>query len=218
MLELIRYIHLNPLRAGLVKSLDDLAGYPWCGHGALLGGTSLSGQVIDEVLARFGNKAKAARLAYRQFVADGVSLGKRPDLTGGGLRRSQLIKGSAEVPGDYDERILGSGEFVASLREEPRLSGLLGATIDLSGLQALVCDYFSLPEAALARRGRQNRNSEARELFCYLAVRELKYSGGLVGTAAGMGSSSVSRAARRGEELFASREECREWWSQVLKH
>jgi len=215
---LIRYIHLNPLRAGLVKSLDELAGYPWCGHGALLGGTNLSGQVIDEVLARFGNKAKAARLAYRKFVADGVSLGKRPELTGGGLRRSQLIKGSAEVPGDYDERILGSGEFVASLREKPRLSGLLGAPIDLSGLQTLVCDYFSLPEAALAHRGRQNRNSEARELFCYLAVRELKYSGGRVGTVVGMGSSSVSRAVRRGEDLFASRDEFREWWTRVLKH
>jgi hypothetical protein len=36
-LELIRYIHLNPLRAGLVKDLKDLDKYPWTGHSAILG-------------------------------------------------------------------------------------------------------------------------------------------------------------------------------------
>jgi len=36
-LELIRYIHLNPLRAGLVKDLQELDKYPWAGHSAILG-------------------------------------------------------------------------------------------------------------------------------------------------------------------------------------
>lgn len=33
LLELVRYIHLNPLRSGLVKDLEELENYPWCGHG-----------------------------------------------------------------------------------------------------------------------------------------------------------------------------------------
>jgi len=37
LLELIRYIHLNPLRAGVVKDLMELDKYPWCGHSAILG-------------------------------------------------------------------------------------------------------------------------------------------------------------------------------------
>ena len=37
LLELIRYIHLNPLRAGLVKDLQELDKYPWTGHSAILG-------------------------------------------------------------------------------------------------------------------------------------------------------------------------------------
>jgi REP element-mobilizing transposase RayT len=37
LLELIRYIHLNPLRAGLVRDLKELDKYPWTGHSAMLG-------------------------------------------------------------------------------------------------------------------------------------------------------------------------------------
>ncbi len=37
LLELIRYIHLNPLRVGLVNGLKELDRYPWCGHSAILG-------------------------------------------------------------------------------------------------------------------------------------------------------------------------------------
>lgn len=44
LLELIRYIHLNPLRAGVVKDLDVLDRYLWCGHAALPGQKSLAGQ------------------------------------------------------------------------------------------------------------------------------------------------------------------------------
>ncbi|MDY0301166.1 MAG: hypothetical protein RBQ99_06230 [Trichlorobacter sp.] len=44
LLELVRYIHLNPLRAGMVKSLDELDHYPWSGHAVLLGTRNLDCQ------------------------------------------------------------------------------------------------------------------------------------------------------------------------------
>jgi len=37
LLNLIRYIHLNPLRAGLVKDLRELDKFPWTGHSTILG-------------------------------------------------------------------------------------------------------------------------------------------------------------------------------------
>jgi putative transposase len=45
--ELVRYIHLNPLRAGLVGNLADLNGYPYCGHSALMDKTKCPWQDVD---------------------------------------------------------------------------------------------------------------------------------------------------------------------------
>jgi REP element-mobilizing transposase RayT len=117
-LELVRYIHLNPLRAGQVQSLDDLASWPWCGHGALMGKTGQEWQDTDSVLTRFGKRQKAARHAYQVFVADGVPRGRRPELVGGGLFRSQGGRSGVEtlrregLMEPSDDRILGGGAFV----------------------------------------------------------------------------------------------------------
>lgn len=210
--ELIRYIHLNPLRAGLVQDLVALDHDPWSGHAVLLGESSLTGQATDEVLALFGKRTQAARHAYRQFIADGLAMGNRPELVGGGLRRSQLREDAGEGVGEYDARVLGGGDFVASLREEPRLSERLHHRIDLDALQTMVGHFLHLPSVDLHRRGRQNQYSEARELYCYLAVRELGFPGTVVGARLGMGVSSVSRAIGRGEKLVKARTEILDWW------
>jgi putative transposase len=117
LLELVRYIHLNPVRACLVNSLDELDSYKWCGHAVIMGNVNLAGQSTEEVLLMFDKGIKLARKRYRKFVADGIPLGKRDELVGGGLRRSLKQSGS-EGYESYDERILGSGEFVESLRQE----------------------------------------------------------------------------------------------------
>jgi putative transposase len=113
LLELIRYIHLNPLRAGLVKDLKELDKYPWTGHAATLGKRNnplipdlamsyepsamsssdkvlkaLAEATIEDVLLHFGDTLKVARLRYRQFIKDGVDQGTRPEFQGGGLLRS----------------------------------------------------------------------------------------------------------------------------------
>jgi hypothetical protein len=98
LLELIRYIHLNSLRVGLAKTIDELDSYPWSVHAVLMGKQELSGQSIDDVLLLFGQKKKVARQAYREFVLDGIQQGKRDDLVGGGLRRSQ----GARYMGEYE--------------------------------------------------------------------------------------------------------------------
>jgi len=123
-LELVRYIHLNPLRAGQVKSLDDLAAWPWCGHSTLMGETGHEWQDTDSVLTRFGKHRNAARQAYQEFVADGVPRGRRPELVGGGLVRSQGAWSRVESPRrqclmvQSDDRILGSGTFVERMVQE----------------------------------------------------------------------------------------------------
>ena len=138
LLELIRYIHLNPLRAGLVDELKELDRYPWTGHSAVLGRRknplipelpdkpvkSLAEKSVEDVLKHFGETFKIARRRYRQFVKKGIDHGKRPDFQGGGLVRSAggerigLLGLKKEERELSDDRILGSGHFVAQVLEK----------------------------------------------------------------------------------------------------
>jgi len=102
LLELVRYIHLNPLRAGQVADLSALDVYPWSGHGVIMGNSELKGQITDDVLSLFAKSKGEARRRYRLFIADGVAQGKRDDLTSTGRRRTNL----PDEP--FDDRILGS--------------------------------------------------------------------------------------------------------------
>lgn len=122
--ELVRYIHLNPLRAGLVKDLRGLDRYPWCGHSVIIGKRVNEWQDRNYVLSWFGENEKQAKMAYRSYIREGISEGKRPDLVGGGLIRSLggwsevlSLRKSGEMV-SIDERILGSGTFVERILQE----------------------------------------------------------------------------------------------------
>ncbi len=80
--ELVRYIHLNPIRAGMVQSLDELKGYKYCGHSSLMGRTKREWQDTDYVLGYFGKSKTRARKEYKSFVRDGLTQGRRKELTG----------------------------------------------------------------------------------------------------------------------------------------
>ncbi len=124
LLPLIRYIHLNPVRAGIITTLRELDSYPWSGHSTIMEKTRHDWMDTAYVLTQFGNRKRAARNAYCAFVAEGMGMGRIPELTGGGLIRSkggwsQVLsarrKGQKE---EFDERILGSGDFVNAILKE----------------------------------------------------------------------------------------------------
>jgi REP element-mobilizing transposase RayT len=115
--ELVRYIHLNPLRAGAVEDLGSLESYAWCGHGALVGRRSVKWQAVTEVLRGFGKRRSAARAAYRRFAAAGVAAGQRGELgTETGPRAEWRLSADSVArrgrTGDGDVRILGGRGFV----------------------------------------------------------------------------------------------------------
>ncbi len=200
LLELVRYIHLNPIRAGLAKDLAELNHYKWSGHSVLMGKRVFAGQERKEVLANFGRREREARNNYLEFMKEGVSTGRRDDLVGGGKRRSleANISGSDEA---FDERILGSGEFVQRIGKESELSIRPQGRMSLAKLVGFVAREFGIREGDLKQRNREKRLADARGAICYLAVREMGYNGEKVAGIMNISRSGVSVAARRGEAV-----------------
>jgi putative transposase len=177
LLELVRYIHLNPLRAGAVKDLEELEKYPWCGHGVLTGRQKNDWQERDSLLGFFGSTERKAVRAYREFVAAGKDLGPRPELVGGGLVRS--LGGWSQVvslrqrgePEAYDDRILGSGDFVQAVLEEAdrKLTRQIRAQKKAGSLARIIkqrCREAGVKERELRSGGRRRAVSDLRgELF-----------------------------------------------------
>ena len=145
LLELTRYIQLNPIRSGLVQGMGALRSYPWTGHSAILGRVNRDWQDTATVLAYFGHRRQDAAKHYAAFVSAGIPAGRRPELVGGGLVRSlggwaQVLslrrKGSRVAA---DARILGSGDFVDRLLADaaPREKETLRLARKVVGLPTL---------------------------------------------------------------------------------
>jgi REP element-mobilizing transposase RayT len=211
LLELTRYIHLNPLRARIVKSLEELDLYPYAGHGALMGRHANDWQETDKILAQFGSRASAARKAYRSFVEAGIAEGRKRELTGGGLVRSAGGWGAIKVrrkAHDHqkgDERILGDGEFVATVLEAQREKlerryRLKAKGIDLSKLIERVAEVSGVNAEQIRNPGKQPERVRARSLVCYLAVSELAATTVALSKELGICQSAVSKAVARGRK------------------
>src|SRR3990172_9164170 len=206
LLELTRYIHLNPVRGGLVPGLRALRTYPWTGHAALLGRGDRAWQETAAVLAAFGQKRRRAIQRYEAFIREGIAQGRRPELVGGWLIRSlggwaqvlALRRKDSQVASDA--RILGSGEFVEALladaaRQEKETLRLPRKVVDLAALGRQILAKEGVAEEELRSGIRTRGLVRARRLFCQLAVRRMGYSGAEVARFLGVTTSAVNRLA-----------------------
>jgi putative transposase len=214
LLELVRYIHLNPLRAKLVAGLSELDSFPYCGHSAVLNRHPRGWQDVDKILNRFGRKVFRAREAYRDFMAEGVEMGRRPELTGGGLVRSlggwDEVKRQRKAGGwnKGDERILGGSEFVQSVLDASserleRKYRLQTRGLDFEWLVVQVARQFGLGADQVLRKGRRPATVEARSVLCYWAHRELGISTVELAGRLELSQPAISLSVARGEEIAA---------------
>src|SRR3989337_1685227 len=72
LLALIRYIHLNPVRAGIVATMSELDKYHWSGHSAVMNKQECPWMDTAYVLLQFNDTRRRARNAYRRFVHEGI--------------------------------------------------------------------------------------------------------------------------------------------------
>ncbi len=209
LLELVRYIHLNPIRARIVKNFEELNTFPRTGHSVLVGKTKHQWQETDYVLSLFGDTLGQARRSYLAFVSKGLSMGRMPELVGGGLIRSvggwsalKAIRAAGmRVMGD--ERILGSSEFVESVLEQANeayerktLATIKG--LDLQRITDAVANYFQVDPDLIISSSRQRKVAQLRAIICALAVDHLRISGREVAHQMNLSPSAVSKLADRG--------------------
>jgi hypothetical protein len=207
--ELVRYLHLNPLRAGVVRDLKALGKYRYSGHATLLGRFGNTWQDTRVVLEQFGKEVRRARAQYQSFVAEGISRGRRPEFQGGGLIRSaggwaavgKLRRGRESYAGD--ERILGSSEFVEQMRREIEqneygLREVSKREVSLRLLIERVCQAEGVRVESVAGGSRRAKLCRVREGIAYLWVEWLGRSGRKLAEPLGVRPESVCRAARRG--------------------
>ena len=175
LLEIVRYIHLNPVRAHIVGSPDD---YPWSSHHAYLGGTSPPWLATRIILKCFAPSLHQARAAYSRFVADGDT---------------QLLTDVSEQLDTLtpsDDQLIGDDNWKAQADEA-------GPTRSLDELVAEVCDRFNVTKAQLQSKSRKRLYSAARAQITLAAVDEGVATMTEVARLFGRAHSGLSRAVNR---------------------
>jgi putative transposase len=212
LLELVRYIHLNPLQAGIVEELKVLDSYPYSGHSTLMGKTEHDFQDVNYILNLFGGNIPEARRLYLEFVNTGVAARRRPELTGGGVVRSAggwsalstMRKGDSRMKGD--ERILGQGDFVetvlkAAQEKLDQKSMIQSLGYDFEWLVNRETGLFGLTFKELLRGGKQRRTVKARSVLCYWGTRELGMSAVGISKKLNIAPSTASELVSRGRQI-----------------
>jgi len=212
LLELVRYIHLNPLRAGIVKELKELDQYPYCGHSVMMGKNKQKWQDVDYILKFYNSKYSAARRRYREYVEKSLGEGRRPELVGGGWVRSaggwsvvkSMRRGFERMKGD--ERILGEGDFVetvlkAAQENLDRKTQLAAAGYSFDWLVKRVAKQLEIEPKDVLAPGKYARSVKARSLLCYWGTRELGVTTVDLARRLNLAQPTVSQAVIRGQKI-----------------
>lgn len=199
---LVRYINLNPVRAGVVKSFEELASYRYASHSFLIGKRKPDWLEVDEVLAMFGSKKREARIAYADFVSNNEEDADKGNLDGGGLMRSLAF--TEQHPREkqvYDERVLGIGDFVEGLQ------GQCGEDIDKApaispeDILTAVSIKYGIPEALITGRTKIRPAVRARRIFAYRLATQAGMSGSDIARLLSVSRTTASKMIRIGESI-----------------
>jgi len=177
--ELVRYIHLNPVRAKIARRPEA---YPYSSHRAYIGLEEPCLVDIEPVLRRFGGTKKLARERLGLFVDAGIKAGHREEFYGAEEGR---ILGSEEFVDETKKRV---GEIPGGARPEmkklsaPNLEWVLEAAAKASGLT---------PEE-ICGRSKRRAVVTAKEAMIFVA-HELGASNTAVARLMGVNISLISR-------------------------
>jgi REP element-mobilizing transposase RayT len=150
LLELVRYIHLNPAR---MRNPLDPWKYRWSSHRAYFGGATPVTIETEPVLGQMGDDVGEARRAYHQFVKEGLGSGHEK-----------------KYYQTTDQRFLGDEGFVEQVASKAKDKDIRpgGPRVKFERLLALVCKQHGLTEEMVTGSGRQKDWIQARRQLAYL--------------------------------------------------
>jgi putative transposase len=208
LLALMRYIHLNPVRAKVAKTLEELDKYPWSGHSVLMGNSRRAWMDSDYALAQFGENRRVAKKAYHRFMEEGLNLKQGPKLNGGGLIRS--FGGWSQVEAmrrrgqkeEFDERILGTGEFVQAVLKEAEDRQVRQLRLRQSGktIETIIgeeCIKAGISDKEIKAGSRRQLVSAIRARIAYRSREELGLSAAEIARHTGVSTSGIARAIEK---------------------
>lgn len=181
LLELVRYIHLNPLRANLVK---DISEWEWSSHPTYLGGKNEIQLNIPEVLSYFGNDANLSQRKYLEFIKEGYE---------------------DKSFNPYPKEIfpyLGDGKFIDEVSKkfvELRRQTVPEIRMTLEDLAEGISKIFEIEIQRLKCPSKERKISEIRSTFCYLANRVCSHKIGDIAKFLNLSLPAISRAITRAQ-------------------
>jgi putative transposase len=204
--QLIQYIHLNPVRAGIVHSLDKLNEWKWCTHASLLNKRNQVGLITNaernEVLRRFGVDEQTALKNYSLLIEKEITQNKSNEA--GGLPETEWMefvgskKGWPAIVGDPDFVKNAMVNHTIGMRRKHRKADYLSV---LNEYTLKIAKQFSMNSDDLFIRGRDNARSKARMFFCYKVHEEELIPVSIIAQFLSITIPSVMALIRHGREI-----------------
>jgi hypothetical protein len=167
---MVRYIHLNPVRAGVCATIEQLDIYPWTGHSVLVGSRVWQIQNTADVLKRFDGKKGVAREMYRRYLKNGLD--QEPEIYSI-LRKTNDQSENMHNTGSW---VIGNKEFVSRVMaadnaKRTRIARYIKEGVSIEKIAEKKAKEFGLAEGEIMKRGKNNSRSEARKACAYVLNR-----------------------------------------------
>jgi len=205
--ELIRYVHLNPVRAGICENIDALADYTWSGHSVLMGKVRRNFQDTETVLRRFGTDNASARVQYCRFLQAGLTGSSDEDTLLTLVRKSNAGSESGRKVGCW---VIGDHDFVRTVMKTSEMRRLRVSRFEMEedGLERIaekISSIFKIEKKKLKERQRGGNVSLARKVFSYIAAREYKAPVQAVAEYLGVSPVGIYAMLNQGRKLVEER-------------
>jgi len=198
--ELVRYIHLNPIRGRVCGNMRELDVYPWSGHAVLVGARTCAFQNTADILRRFSKEGDTGAEEYRGYIASGAGAEEAGDFLESVRRSNHGVADRKE----YRCWVIGDQKFVRKAIERDRLNRMqLSAYVKKGWTVEMVANaaaqQLGQDKEDIHKRGRRNSRSTIRKIVAALSHRRLGLPVTEVARYYGIGASSVSRMLDEGE-------------------
>ncbi|MFQ6109602.1 MAG: transposase [Candidatus Aminicenantales bacterium] len=196
LLELVRYIHLNPVRSALVDKPDE---YPWTSHLVYSGRLNQSFVKKDDILRMFSEDEFRAQSLYNQFVLDGLDSGHREEFYD---VIDQRFLGDPEFVEQIKKRLDSKDEELDARRREDRRflhDQDIFKNKPLNIILRCVSEVIKVMPEAICGSSRSDKISDARALFAFVCSRYAGINNRALAQFLARDCSSVSNMIRKVE-------------------